>query len=98
FRCLETHLFRTELPPNCDDLAGLAGIGIQQMLKDRIRSLRNICGRNGDVFILHGHKRAPDFACILLCGWPRVNQNSFMCRSSLEMSSSWVDVCRWDAH
>src|SRR5438270_11427131 len=51
----EWHIFRRELPPHADHLAGFTGIGIQQVLKDRVRSPRHLGFRNSGVFVLHGH-------------------------------------------
>src|SRR5256885_10624762 len=52
---LESRFFRRELAPYAHYLAGFAGIGIEQMLEDRICGAWHLRLRNRRVFILHWH-------------------------------------------
>src|SRR5664280_360911 len=47
------HVFRRETAPYRDDLVGLAGVRIQQMLEERIAGARDILRRNGNEVVVH---------------------------------------------
>src|SRR5664280_1001348 len=47
------HVFRRETAPYRDDLVGLAGVRVQQMLEERIAGAWNILRRNGNEVVVH---------------------------------------------
>src|SRR5579864_8330728 len=71
-RRLESHVFRRELAPYAHYLAGFAGIGIEQMLEDRIGGAWHLRFRNRGIFVLHGHD----------CPLVRRSAKSYVCAAS----------------
>src|ERR1035437_276213 len=49
----ESHVFLREATPYGDDLVGLAGVGVQQMLEERLAGAGNILRRNGNEVVVH---------------------------------------------
>src|SRR6185312_14857695 len=58
-RWLERHVLRTKRAPHAHHLARFAGVGIQQVLEDRVSSTGHRRLRDRGVFILHWHVRFP---------------------------------------
>src|ERR1035441_8056137 len=52
-----------ETAPNRDDLVGLAGIRIQQMLEEWVTGARNILRRNGNEVVVHDGASSPGLNC-----------------------------------
>src|ERR1019366_3493747 len=52
-----------EATPNREDLVGLAGVGVQQMLEEWVAGARNILRRNGNEVVVHDGASSPGLNC-----------------------------------
>src|SRR5215471_8350156 len=50
----EGEIFLDEAAPHRNDLVGLAGVGVEQVLEERIGGSRDVAIGNGDVVVVHG--------------------------------------------
>ena len=56
-----------EAAPDVDNLVGLAGVGVEQMLEERIGGARNVGVGDGDEIVVHGCLESVRFRDVGFC-------------------------------